>query len=121
MGDDEVAYVEFDLQWLKYVLATTADHEFIEDWGRIMEEILIPVGSLKIEESSSEGQEQKRDRDEKEIPNSRKPKEPIKTSPKKQRKPQPEPAMKRMSSFDKKPRPSLLDRSFEQVIGRGRS
>ena len=54
MGDDRVAHVESDLQWLRYVQATTVNHEFIEDWGRRMEEILILVGSLKIEESSSE-------------------------------------------------------------------
>ena len=28
MGDDGVAYVEFDLQWLWYVHATMAYHEF---------------------------------------------------------------------------------------------
>ena len=54
MGDDGLAYVESNLQWLRYVQATTADHEFKEDWGRRMEEILVLVGSLKIEESSSE-------------------------------------------------------------------
>ena len=83
MGDNGVAYVESDLQWLWYVQATMANHEFIEDWGRRMEEILIPIGFLKIEESSSEALEQKKDRGEKGIPNSRKPKEPIEPSPKK--------------------------------------
>ena len=57
MGDDGVAHVDSDLQWLRYVQATTANHEFTEDWGRRMEEILILVGSLKIEEPSSEVQE----------------------------------------------------------------
>ena len=47
-----------------------ADHEFTEDWGRRMEEIIIPVGSFKIEESSSEVREQKKDRGEKRISNS---------------------------------------------------
>ena len=42
MGNDGVAYEESDLQWLRYVQATTANHEFTEDWGRRMEEILIP-------------------------------------------------------------------------------
>ena len=45
-----------------YMPKQQADHEFIEDWDRRREEILITVGSLKIEESSSEGQEQKNDR-----------------------------------------------------------
>ena len=43
-----------------------ADHEFTEDWERRMEEILILVGSLKIEESSSVEQKQKGDRGKKE-------------------------------------------------------
>ena len=75
MGDDGVAHVDSDLQWLRYVQATTADHEFTEDWGRRMEEILIPIGSVKIEESSSEVREQKEDRGEKRMPKVRKPKE----------------------------------------------
>ena len=53
MGDNGVAHVESDLQWLRYVHATMVDREFTEDWDRRMEEILVPVGSLKIEESSS--------------------------------------------------------------------
>ena len=57
MGDDGVRHVESDLQWLRYVQATMANHEFTEDWDRRMEEILIPVGSLKIEELASEEQE----------------------------------------------------------------
>ena len=73
---------------VKICPSNPVDHEFTEDWGRRMEEILIPVGSLKIEESSSEVQEQKEDRGEKEVPNSRKPKEYIEPSPQKQRKPQ---------------------------------
>ena len=52
MGDDGVAHVDSDLQWLRYGQATMADHEFTEDWGKRTEENLIPVGSLKIEESS---------------------------------------------------------------------
>ena len=43
MGDDGVAYMEFDIQWLRYVQATTSDHEFTNDYGRKMEEILILV------------------------------------------------------------------------------
>ena len=81
MGDDEVAHVEYDLQWLRYVQATTVDHEFTEDWDRRMKEILIPVGSLKIEESSLEVRKQKEDRGEKRTPKVRKPKESIETSP----------------------------------------
>ena len=65
MSDDGVAHLESNLQWLRYVQATTADHEFTKDWGRRMEEILIPVGSLKIEESSSEGRKRKEGKGEK--------------------------------------------------------
>ena len=54
MGDDGVAYVESNLQWLRYVHATTADHEFTDDMGRRMEEILVSVGSVKVEEPSQE-------------------------------------------------------------------
>ena len=61
-----------------------ADHELTEDWGRRMEEVLIPVESLKIEESSSEVRKQKEDRGEKRTPKVRKPKESIEPSPKEQ-------------------------------------
>ena len=56
MGDDGVAYVELDLQWLWYVHApmATTDHKFTTDWGRRMEEILILVGSIKVEGPSQE-------------------------------------------------------------------
>ena len=81
MGDDGVAHVESDLQWLRYVQATTADHEYTEDWGRRMEEFLIPVGSLKIEESSSEEREQEEDRGEKKTSKVRKPKEDLASEP----------------------------------------
>ena len=36
MSGDGVAYVDSDLQWLRYVQATTVDHEFTEDWDRRM-------------------------------------------------------------------------------------
>ena len=110
MGDDGMAYVEFHLQWLRYVQATMADHEFTEDWCRRMKEILVPVWSLKIEESSSEEWEQKEDRGGKRTSKVRKPKEAIETSPQKQRNPQLEPAIRKMLSSKEKSRSSLLDR-----------
>ena len=108
MGDDGVAHVDFDLQWLRYVQATMADHEFTEDWGRRMEEILILVGSLKIEESSLEVREQEEDRGEKRTPKVRKPKESIETSPQKQGESPPRPAKKDMLVNNKKSQPSLV-------------
>ena len=86
-SDDGVAHVESDLQWLRYVQATTVDHEFTEDRDRRMEEILVPIGSLKIEESSSKEQKQKEDRGKKRTPRVRKPQEPIETSSQNQQKP----------------------------------
>ena len=52
MVDDGVVHVDSDIQWLRYVQATIVNHEFTEDWSRRMEEILIPVGSVKVEEPS---------------------------------------------------------------------
>ena len=62
------------------------NHEFTEDWDRRMEEILVSVGSLKIEESSSEEQKQKEDRGGKRMSKVVKPKEVDETSPQNQRK-----------------------------------
>ena len=109
MGDDGVAHVEPDLQWLRYVQATTVNHTFTEDWGRRMEEILIPVGTLKMEEPSSEEQRQKGDGGEKRMLKVRKPKEPIETSPRNQQKPSSQPAHKSRPMSDKKSRSSLPD------------
>ena len=53
MGDDGVAYVEFDLQWLRYVHVATANHEFTNHWGRRMEEILILIGLVEVKEKSN--------------------------------------------------------------------
>ena len=116
MSDDGVAYVDSDLQWLRYVQATTADHEFTEDWGKRMEEILIPVGSLKIEESSSEGRKCKEGKGEKRKPRVEKPKESNETSPQEQGEASPKPARKNTPSNDKKSRPSLLERASKKLL-----
>ena len=81
MSDDGVAHVDSDLQRFRYIQATMADHEFTEDWGRRMEEILIPVGSLKIEQSSSEVWKQGDDKGEKRTPRVKISKESIEPSP----------------------------------------
>ena len=83
MSDDGVAHVNSDLQWLRYVQATSANHEFTEEWGKRMEEILIPVGSVKIEQSSSKVRKQGDDRGEKGTLKVKKPKESIEPSLKK--------------------------------------
>ena len=80
MSDDRVAHVEFDLQWLRYVQATTADHEFTDDLGKRMEEILIPVGSLRIEEPSSGEQKRNEGEGEKREPKVGKPQKSNETS-----------------------------------------
>ena len=49
------------------------NHEFTEDWGRRMEEILVPVGSLRMEEPSSEARGQKGNRGEARTPKVKKP------------------------------------------------
>ena len=120
MSDDGVAHVDSDLQWLRYVQATTADHEFTEDWGKRMEEILIPVGSLKIEESSSGERKREEDKDGKKKPKVGKPKESNETSPQEHGEASPKPAKRSTSSNDKKSRPSLLERKFEEIAGRRR-
>ena len=92
MNDDGVACVDSDLQWLRYVQATTADHEFTKDWGKRMEEILIPVGSLKIEESSSGEQNHEEGKDKKRKPKVGKPKESNETLSQEQGEASPKPA-----------------------------
>ena len=94
---------------MRYVQATTADHEFTEEWERRMEEIMILVGALKIEQSSSEVQKQKEDRGEKGTPKVRKPKGSIEPSPKEQGEPSPKPTQEKGPMGDKKSRPSLLE------------
>ena len=116
MGDDGVAHVDSDLQWLRYVQVTTADHEFLEEWGRRMEEILIPVGSLKIEQSSSEVRKQKDDRGEKGMPKVRKPKGSIEPLPKEQGEPSPKPAREIEPMGSKKSGPSLLERASKMLL-----
>ena len=64
MADDGVAYVELDFQWLRYVQETTANHKFIKDWGRRMEESLVPVRSVKVEELSRETRRKDRNKGE---------------------------------------------------------
>ena len=79
MGDNGIAYVESDLQWLWYVQATIADREFTNDWCRRIEEILILIGSMKIEEPSPEMRRKNGNKGEKRAPKSRKPKGAIET------------------------------------------
>ena len=88
-----------------------ANHKFIEDWGRRMEEILVLVGSLKIEESSLEERDQKEGRGGEGTSKVRKTKQAIEASFQNQRNPQPELATKEMLSSNKKPQPSLLERA----------
>ena len=85
------------------------DHKFTEDWGRRMEEILILVGSMKMEELSSEEQRQKGDGGERRMPKVRKPKESIEPSPKEQCETSSKPAQEKGPMGDKKSRPSLLE------------
>ena len=103
MGDDGVAHMESDLQWLRYVQATTINHEFTVDWGRRMEEILVLVGSLRMEGSSSEEREQKENRSETRTLKVEKPTEAIKTSPQKQCELRLKLVTKKMSSSNKEP------------------
>lgn len=49
--NEGVVHVQFDLHWLKHVHAMTSDHEFTPSWGRKMEELVIPVGSIHAEET----------------------------------------------------------------------
>lgn len=63
--------------------ATTADHEFTNDWDRRMEEILVPIRSVKVEGLSQEMQRKDGNKGEEKALNSRKSKGAIETLPKK--------------------------------------
>ena len=59
------------------------DHKFTNDWGKRMEEILVPIGSVKVEELSPEVQWKDGNKGEERAPNSRKSKGAIEILPKK--------------------------------------
>ena len=77
-----------------------------------MEEILIPVGSLKIEESSSEGREHKEGKGEKRKPRVDKPKESNETSPQEQGEASPKPARRSTVEIS-----SSMSRRIQEDVG----
>ena len=92
------------------------DHEFTADWGKRMEEILIPVGSLKIEEPSSGERKCEEGKDKKRNPRVEKPKESNETLSQEQGDTSPKPAKRSIPPNDKKSRPSLLERASKKLL-----